>query len=288
MSMVMTEDWAKAKVEFNALTGEKKPRPELVKFFESHHTGLSKSLWECTKGFESLGPKLKNAAELRSRVGKFKEYADKYCKMLTVEIDNQAKKTFTAQQLSQDGLLEPVKMKTNMFKGLKMLRSKLDNYQASLLGAIEQRLGIEQKMGVIERLEKMFAQQLTIGIKRFAAASKAVKATPSVEVWNREFGDQDAARSLTTALGTYRAIEKQVNAANQKAAETGQQGDMKAMSENQKLMLAKTLKWIQVLKPWADGNKRQMAENTTPDALIHELKTVSGFVKSCAADFHIG
>jgi hypothetical protein len=266
MAVKPPEDWAKAKEEYYALTGIKKPREKVALFFKTSHTGLSKAIQDIAD-FDDLKPKDKTLRKFEKLRADYESASKDYIKLLTKLIDDEDEKTITQGEFT--GMkLELKKVKTDMYRGLKMLKAKLENY--STMYEVKSRIltDLEAELDKIERLEGQFEVLLKNGVKRFTAAAQAVKSTPTVEVWNREFGNQDGARSLTTALGAFRAIEKE-------ADKTGLQ-----LTDHQQHMLALTNHWIAQLSPWADGDRRTLSEG---DDVLAELKAVSAVVKQCVA-----
>lgn len=281
MAIDIVADWEKGKAEFEALTGEKKPRESFLKFFRTTHTGLTKSLEACTDDFfKKLSPAQRTPREFAVRVKAYRAAADKYCSLLEDLIEKEAEKTIT-QGTIKDGKQEVEKIKTKMYRGLKMLQAKLENYTANFEHKHQLLLGAEQKLDRIRKLEKIFDVGLKHGLKRLLSAVQAIKAKPTIESWNYEFGGNEAARTLTTALSSYRGIQKEYDYLDQIAKSKGVEGPGE-MSDTQKMMLARTMRWYKALTPWADGKLRSLPEGAD---VLSELKKVTIIAKAMAKDF---
>jgi hypothetical protein len=290
MAIDIPQDWAKGKAEYFQLTGEKKPKEAVAKFFSTSHTGLSGSLDKLCGDWEKRSNKDKTAKEYQKLKAAFESAADKYCTLLDGLIKVEATKTTTAMKVEGDKLVQE-KWKTASYRGLKMLKAKLDNYKAVFEKKYQDMVQSEQREADQEYKQKTQAQQslqrlmdmektfligLTAGYKRLVSAAQAIKSTPTVEVWNREFGNNEAARSLTTALALYQNIQK-----------TAQRENVQ-LTPQQTQLLQETMHYRQQLDPWANGNKRAMANGLTGDEILGELKTVTAIGKACAAHFRIG
>lgn len=280
MAIDIPADWAKGKDEYFALTKEKKPRPSFLKFFKTTHTGLTKSI-QAVAAFDSLPSKDKTYKKLKGLVDKYKKESQSYIKLLNSLIEEEDKLTAKGMEVTDEGL-KPAVLKTNRLKGLKMLKAKLQNYASHYDVALTLRKSMEEGVGKMELFQRQFEVGMKNGFNRFAAASKTVKATPTVEVWNREFSSQDAVRSLTTAMSSYRAMEKQIE-----YLQSIDPNDTTALTSEQDRMLKLTKVWFQKLSPWADGNgePRKMNDTRTKEELLAELKKCSTMVKQCKSAF---
>lgn len=289
MALKPVEDWAKGKDEYLALTGEKKPREPVAKFFSTSHTGLSKSISKCSAEWEARDPKERTAKNFEKIKRDFDSAAATYIQLLQGLIDKEAKNA-TVWSSVKDGKVVSEKWKTDSYRGLKMLKAKLENYKVLFerkfqdLAATERTQSeqdqkesfAEKSMIKFREMEKTFDLGLSVGFKRLNAAAQAIKATPTVEVWNREFGQKgEAARSLTTALGLYKNIDK-----------TAKQLNIPLTTKQQQL-LQDTQQFVTQLSPWADGAKRTLPEGTNKDQVLAELKQVTAIGKACAAHFGV-
>jgi hypothetical protein len=289
MALDPVQDWAKGKDEYFALTGEKKPRESMFKFFTTTHTGLTKSIEKMTTDWTTRAVKEKTAKNFASLKKDYESAASKYCTLLEDLIKKEAVKTVVAQKV-QNNQVVTEKWKTDNYRGLKMLKAKLDNYKASFERRYQDLLMMERNAGALEdentsetqksllrltEMEKTFLVGLKSGYTRLVSAAQAIKATPTVEVWNREFGTNEAARSLTTALGLYSNIDKTSARLNL------------PLTPKQTQMVQVTAQYKTQLDAWANGSKRSLPNGTSADQVLAELKTVTAIGKQCAAHFGI-
>ena len=282
MALNPVEDWKTAKDEFFKLTGEKKPREAMLKFFSTTHTGLSSNIKELGE-FSALPNNKRTASAYLKLKNSYAASASGYCTLLENLIKVEATKTGVQGSVKDDKVVME-KVKTDMYRGLKMLKSKLDNYKSAYEVLYKNFVENEQKQksgaadvpsdqtnqARIDSVEKNFEVRLQNGFNRFKAASQAVKATPTVDVWNREFGQNEAVRSLTTALAAYKTIKTELEKGNF------------AMSAERLKLYNETRHWITELTPWGDGAKRALGQG---DNVLAELQTVSTKVKACGAVF---
>lgn len=289
MALKPVEDWAKGKQEYFAVTGEKKPREPVLKFFSTSHTGLSKSIAKCTEEWEARAPKERTAKNFEKIKREYESAAGEYIRLLEGLIDKESRNTQVWSSV-KDGKIVSEKWKTESYRGLKMLKAKLENYKVLFerkyqdLAATERTQSesdqkesfAEKSMIKFREMEKTFNLGLSVGFKRLNAAAQAIKATPTVEVWNREFGQKgEAARSLTTALGLYKNLDK-----------TARQLNIELTPKQQQL-LQQTQQFVTQLSPWADGAKRSLPDGTDKDQILAELKQVTTIGKACAAHFGV-
>lgn len=297
MSIDAVTDWEKAKEEFFKLTGEKKPRETVAKFFSTSHTGLTKTIAACSVEWLKRHPKDKTAKNYTPLKANFESAANKYCTTLQELIDAEAKKTVVTKVYEGNKVVTE-KWKTDSYRGLKMLKAKLEGYKASFAKQLEdiaqgERLTaqrgkeemsqLEQSFRRMQEAEKSFRVGLVAGYKRLQAAVQAVKATPTVAVWNREFGDSDGARSLTTHLGLYDNFEKMVRKVQEK------QPQLNANMTQEQMNLLNVTKRLRVrLDPWANGDRKTLPLETTEAEILKELKIVSALGKEAAQELGIG
>ncbi len=276
-------DWRTARDEFLALTNEKKPKEPIVKFFSSNNVKISSAI-EALQQFRNLPTEQRTAAVYLKLKGSYEKAAIDYCDLLEKMIKAEAEKTREYAEWKDDKVVYE-KRKTALYRGLKMLKAKLENYKALYVVMHRTYVEVEAKaksglpdspsdkpnLARIDSIEKNFEVRLKVGFTRFAAAAQAIKSTPTVAVWNREFGDAgEAARSLTTALAAYKTIKTELDKGNFK------------MSPERQQRLDLTAHWAVELAPWGNGDKRVLAADAN---VLEELKTISGKVKQCSAAF---
>jgi hypothetical protein len=116
------EDWKRAKKEFETLTGKKKPSGRFLKVF--HSSGLESALKTCDGCIEGLDKnwdkgdekRKKSQDDMRKAIDAYKKAAKKY--------DGELDDAIVAEMFGKDE-------KTVYYRGLKMLRAKLEQYGAS-------------------------------------------------------------------------------------------------------------------------------------------------------------
>jgi hypothetical protein len=261
MSGVMpVKDWATALQEFEQLAGVKKPRERFNKIMIMGFVDLGKNIEQLVK------PGVP-ANQFKQLLDKYKNTAAHYIKELDEIIAEEDEKT-QFEWIVNNRQVDVKKFKTDLLRGSKMLKAKLANYasQFDMTYTFLSQQG--SKLSKIQKLEENFVVMLKNGFKRFKNAEKTIKAMPTVEIWNREMG-QDGIRTLTTALATYRAIQKELELTKTE------------LSDAQKQMNAKAMEWKVKLDPWSDGAKKKLTGNFSKDAITNELKAVSTIVKQC-------
>jgi hypothetical protein len=281
MAINIPQDWQTGKDEYYKLTGEKKPREKIAKFFTTSHTGIH-SLLDDLADFSQKAPNQKTAENYLKLKQKYDKAATEYINQLQTLITEESKKTQTGFVVKGDNELGIAKFKTDSYRGLKMLKTKLESYKANFevhyrtyLIADENKKKVENasfaegtNRSRVETVEKSFEVRMKNGFARFKAASNALKATPTVEVWNREFTTNEAVRSLTTALAAYKTIKTELEKSNLQ------------LSQEQQRLLLLTTHWYQELAPWGDGAKRKLNQG---DNVALERDQASQKVKACAA-----
>jgi len=259
MSSLQPErDWDTASDQYFKIVGEKTPSQG----FTNNHKGIAKLL-ELLKKIDAPGNKDVEKDLLKFLVD-FRAAKANYLKVLQALIDKE-KDTVVFEKkgpLLQKPDGSDKTQKTNKYRGLKMLKSKLESYES----AVEQSILIRQTAdNQTDKWVARYASGFNTALKRWQNSKDTIKATPTAEVWNQELKN-DAIRSLTTAL-TPKYILKDFTAQNQ-----GQ------LTEAQRGLVDEANRWVKVLTPWADGAKRQLP----PDADVpKELAEVSAHVKRC-------
>lgn len=230
MGTAFVNDWAVAKDEYYKLTGEKKPRESFAKFFSTSHTGLTSSIEALTVKWELRAEKDQTVMKYVTLLDDYREAMDKYVVTLDKLIKEESKKTKTLKVPNH----EPEAKETDMFKGLEMLKGKLEKYRSSFELKLK-KLSVESAIdSEQERQKETRILEMQRGYRHFESAAKAILATPTLEVYNREFGTNKAAAKLVGAL-EHELRVSQNSQDKERAAE-----------------------WINKLSPWVTGDRRKL------------------------------
>lgn len=250
-------DWNTAKAEYKALTNEHKPKEKSMGIFETGHTGLSKSIEKAYEYQRQPNAKAKNFQEY---FDSFSKAADSYCKLLQKALDD------------EKGVLN---LKTDKYRGLKMLKAKLDGYKAAFKLDLQQLQDRESRLGANEQIQTQAMAGVTKSIAGYKAAEKTIKAIATVAVYDREMQTGEAVRKLATALRSFQMVEANYKKQNMNAPDI------------LKKQFGDATKFITLLTPWASGNKMTLPVTTTKDGVLQELKSATTIVKGCADAFGI-
>lgn len=259
----LADDWLGATADYFVLTGEKSPKvPKIAKFFSSNHKEVSARIQKLVDIKDaSLDADVK-AKAFKKALTEFQADSSSYVKTLQGLIDDEKKESFKV--INDKNEVE--KVTTARRKGLKMLKTRLEDYDATFEQQSGQFEAVAKQMSSIERVESQISIGLKKGFKRAAAASAAIKAKPTVSTWNAEL--VDGVRSLTTALGAYKTLKKMYETKG-------------LVVPNKWLMeIAGADDWIKTLTPWASGDKMTLAEGHD---VLNELKLMMVQVKACLA-----
>lgn len=262
----LAADWAKAKDDYFALTGEKKPRESFAKFFSTSHTNLSKTIGKLAE-LKEKKPYPDKAKDYRKLVGEFKSASASYNATLEKLIAEEKKQTIKMSSVKEDAIVVE-KITTARLKGMKMLKTRLEDYSATFEQLSAQFDSMANGETLVQRVEGTLAIGLKKGAKRALAASAAIKAKPTVAVWNAEM--DDGVRSLTTALGAFKTLDKEYTKQNL------------PVPPHVVRDLNKANTWIVTLTPWASGAKRTLNDGAD---VMAELKPMMVEVKACIAAF---
>lgn len=262
--MDFVKDWENAKSEYHKLTGEKKPRESVMKFFSTSHTGLSSTIEALTTKWAVRKDKEKNVKTYVGLLDKYRTSMDTYLKTLNKLIDEESKKTIVLPSDKKGGEV----VKTNMYRGLKMLKTKLESYRAAFELQLKNLNHEQAQTSEVVKLEGTFVDAMKSGFARFRAAVKTIAATPTVEVYNREFGPGGAVKTLSDALNLYNAIAD-------KLTTTAQQEKLK-----------QARKWKDALEPWTSGDKKQI-KSGGKDVVLKEVKAAAVMVDKCSKEYKI-
>lgn len=240
MGHAFIQDWSDAKDEYYRLTRQKKPRESFLKFFSTSHTGLSSSI-------EALAHwKLRREEDqtVKAYVGLLEDYRkamDKYLKTLDKLIKEEEKKNPKRSPAQDDDL----KM-SDMLKGLEMLKAKLEKYRASFELKLKELNQEAAQTSQRDRLVAVTLLEMKRGFAHFRAAAKTVAVTPTLEVYNREFGTGKAAVKLEAALKTR----------------------LKLAQDPRDKELAE--RCLELLAPWGENGPRRLLEQQP--AMLQSLK----------------
>jgi hypothetical protein len=159
------EDWKRTKKEFESLTGKKKPSGKFLKLF--HSSGVESALKTCDSCIEGLDKnwdkgdqkRLKSQQDMRKAIDNYKKAAKKY--------DGELDDAIVGESIANPD------QKTVYYRGLKMLRAKLEQYGASY----EESLAFDQaKLAKDEQFSdkhwKIAEQKLKTGVAKATAAAK--------------------------------------------------------------------------------------------------------------------
>lgn len=240
----MLDDWKQAKKDFETLTGKKKPTEKVLGLFRKS-TGLEDALKACDTALDK-----KDAPKLEKATAELKKVATTYGSQLADAI--------TKEKMEND-------VKTELQKGLKVLKTRLDKFVTHFEAAVEADKQFAKggkpdiKAGLAATAPKLVMKALA----DCTAAVAKLKALPTSETYNKEV--HTAARSLTTALRNFEMADK--NATHAKP-------------------------FITKLAPWADGGKgkdlTKMVNGAKEAEVIEAGKQFSAVIKEVAAKYPKG
>ena len=269
-------EWENAKTAYFNLTGEKKPKEVFVKFFTTSHTKLSGTIKKCDKLANEGGVTVSKASpkafaarlkDFESAFTEFKSSTNEYITLLEKLILEEKKNK--PKGLDEQNVL--VKMTTDRQKGLKMLKTKLQDFHSTYTQLAITYLADAKNLDSIQKVEALLGAGIKKGFTKAAACSAAIKSNPTVANYNTEM-DQGI-RSLTTALGTFKTLDKMYTNKNLPVPQE--------VTDN----IVNANLWIVRLSPWADGAKRvlqapvNLADEKT--LVLKELGDAMELVKKC-------
>lgn len=252
------EDWKIAKKQFKARTGGSKPDAKK----RGHRSGIGKSLKELDDLSDSTGrtSDAKYIARYNKALSKFNKQARVFLGTLEESI----------LEARQNDLVKTRK------RNLKDLKARLDKYLAFHQMNLRSIEGVYKKLDLVDREEARLAPQMRNGVRWAWAAHKAIKAKPTVAVYNQQM--EKGARSLTTALKGFLQIQKIKE----------KRGVPQEDEERRLTRIAND--YIDQLKPYADGrggvDKRTVPEGTPEADILGEMKGFGQLVRHVEADFH--
>jgi len=274
------EDWQKSVADYWTLTGEKIPEPEFKKFFASTHLEVSKALGVCDTTFDipckTTEDDRAKAKAFKKAVENFVAVSKSYASVLETLIKNERAKRLKVI-VEKNGVTVLEKLTSDRHKGAKMLKTRLERYQATMVNQSQQLFDVLEKTDKLVYIEKNIGLGLKAGFSKAAASSAAIKAMPTIETWNTEM-DQGI-RMVTTALGPWGTLKKEYD--NRKIPFPDR---LNAPHEHAK-------SWVDKLSPWASGAKRvwnlkeTRTGNELKEAILDELKTAMKLVKACMIDY---
>ena len=160
------------------------------------------------------------------------------------------------------------KMKENLVRGLKVLKTALDALdKSSDSWLVQQKLTVEgrsKKLDTFETMAATYIVTLRAALARALAAAQRIKANPKKEVYDNEF--PKAARDITQQVGNVR-----------KLAEKG----FTPPGPNDTSALMATL------KPFADGNMQKVDANKTGPEILAIVSVFNKGVKAVADAYGI-
>ncbi len=270
------QEWETLKTAYFRLTGEKKPKEAFLKVFSTSHTKLSGSLKAVDKALNTTARNAKDDAEklknARIAVAEFKVSSAEYLKLLEKLIIEEKKSTIKPEGREGEANM---KKTTARYKGMKMLKTKLEEYQAQFQIQIATFETAGKGWDVIQRTEHTLKVVLQKAFKTAATISAAIKANPTVETWNATMGSDSAGiRSLTTALKAFKQLDDTCREQH------------KPVPDYVTKDLERANHWIATLAPWANGDKRTLKVDANPKPdILAELKLAMTQVKLCMEAF---
>lgn len=205
MASNFAANWDKAKKEFEAATGKKKPK-ESKGIFNAFgaHTGLSGSLKATDKGIDDVEKAIsacKSDADIQ---------ASKPIAKLLDELAKEAKKFATAKtgyvsvlekEMGKEFAARPDKDTKSLYeKCLKSLKKELDAIEATVQSRVSGfKIRVEQAGSITQQMQANFEKNWSAVIARAKAAVGKIKADPTPKTWNTVF--PKAARDVTMQLG---------------------------------------------------------------------------------------
>ena len=269
-------EWEAAKTAYFNLTGEKKPKEVFVKFFTTSHTKLSGTIKKCDKlanegvvTEKKASPKAFAARlkDFESAFTEFKSSTNEYITLLEKLILDEKKNKL----IGLDEQNQLVKVTTDRQKGLKMLKTKLQDFHSTYAQLAINYMADAKGMDAIQRTEVLLGTGIKKGFTKAAACSAAIKANPTVATYNTEM-DQGI-RTLTTALAAFKTLNKMYT--------NNQLPVPNEVTDN----IVNANAWIVRLSPWATGAKRVLqAPNNAADektVVLKELGDAMAEVKKC-------
>ncbi|MBS1983518.1 MAG: hypothetical protein JST16_05040 [Bdellovibrionales bacterium] len=260
MALTYRADWERAKNDYVALTKEHKPKEKTLGIMKTGHTGLHKTLEKACDYTDVKKQKVQKAKEFAKLTEAFAKEADSYITLL--------EKTLKEEKPDANA------PKTDKYRGLKMLKTKLESYKVGFKLEHQRISEDEQKIGQMEQFGTQIRASLEKNFSAYKAAEKTIKAAASVAIYDRDM--QNAARCITTALGQYKLIEQNYK---QRKVEP-----VNSLKQN----FVDAEKFVALLTPWASGDKATLSAKATSADVLAALKEATTIVKACAQTFNIG
>lgn len=176
---IFLQEWEKAKLEFEKITGKSKPKPngKIAKAF--NHSGLTGDLKTADKLMAALRKKQDkgNIDAGLKHIPSLKKSGDAYLKVLDDAVKD---------ELADAG------EKTTYSKALKYLRSTLDALVKTYENlVISYQIALDKEANAHEKAARMVHTALKSTLAQAVAAAKEIKVKPNAETYNKVFNKSD-------------------------------------------------------------------------------------------------
>jgi uncharacterized protein YaaR (DUF327 family) len=191
-----TAQWKAVKKEFETLTGKKKPVEKAKALFITYRksTGIEAALTAVEKSFIAAS-KTRNETTVGAIVTAYKQYkkvAGAYITELNKGIE--AEQDFEKED------------RTTYYRGLKLMKSKLDELEKSIANKIEWEKSALTNDGAALASAKHMVSTVVAAVSRAKVMAQQVKANPTPKVINDFF--PTVARDIAQPLGNAQALAK--------------------------------------------------------------------------------
>lgn len=176
--------WVKAKRDFEAITGKKKPDPKgkFAKMF--NHTGLTGDLKKCDKLIDAIDAEVRDPNKRMKLIQVAKKHIptiSKSAKSYMKQLDDSAKDEIADKN-----------DKTVYAKGLKFLRDRLDSLESGFEAKVAaNEIALDKSLGGAAKAAKMVNTALKTCVAHASAGIKKVKSDPTPARFNEIFNASD-------------------------------------------------------------------------------------------------